>query len=99
MNKNIIAGVISGVFIILIIVGYLKIKLLDYENNALHAQLTQLANESKIKNQQYQEAHAEAEKSIKQSQQKINELLDAKIPKDCQSAISWGIQQAKGFKE
>lgn len=98
MNKTSIAIILALLFVVILIMGYFRIKILSYENSQLHGQINALANASREENKRYQQAHKEAQQSLKKSEEKIEKIIKTNVPTDCQLVINWGIKEAKGFK-
>ena len=95
MNK--IQLYIIGVLIFIVVFELSVIDLYRKEVINLKAQFQFLYAESQKEEQKVKIAQTEAIQEIKQIQTNVKNVMATTIDKGCDSAIKWGISQAKGF--
>ena len=97
INEFIKIVLIPSLFLSVIVVQYQLLQSANIQIAQLETQITTLKAQSDIAQARYNEAQKQAEIEIKKSHDQVNEIMSAKVPKKCDAAISWGIDQAKRF--
>lgn len=96
-SLNIIEYSLIAIVILLLTFFYLDNKHLKQVNSDLSNELLQIKSESKILNDRVEEAQKKASENEQQSQKQADKILYIKVPKTCEAAIAWGIDQAKAY--
>lgn len=97
MTRNSIELVVLVIFALALLFQVQRIHVLKADSLALQAQLSALEQESQMQAKRFENARKQAEDAIKDSRKRADEILIAKVPKDCAGAIKWGVQQAHAF--
>lgn len=66
--------------------------------NQLQSQMEIIKQQAEYQNSRYEQMRKEAQEEIKKASERANEVLLAEIPKDCNDATKWAIEQAKNFQ-
>lgn len=86
-----------GVLCLSCIFQYFYICILKVQKANLQDEIIMLQKEAQEQNIRYENAHKNAIDEAKRSQDNINGIMLANIPKNCKEAVEWGIKQAKMF--
>lgn len=92
--------IIAIFILILLIIGIFEWMVIDVlRKNILiyQTQINDLKTESTAQTQRYEQAQQDAESTVKQSQTSVRKIMLADVSKNCNQAMSWGIEQAKVF--
>lgn len=97
MWNNLLLGSIVAACCI-IVFQWVQIDNLEDDNQDLQAQINSLEVDSRILTDRYDDAKNDAAIDMQRSQEEGDLIMMVNLPKSCDAAISWGIEQAKSFK-
>lgn len=97
MNKILIPIGISIILLGIIIFQWQRNKLLSAQLQNYEIQILNLKEQSKQQADRFETARKEAEASSSQIEDKSKDILNSNVSSDCNLAIQWGIEKAKGI--
>ena len=68
------------------------------DNRALQTQLEDLQIQSEAEVRRYQDAQEESDAQYEEMQKQVKTVMAMKVPKKCDEAIKWAIEEAKEFR-
>jgi len=86
--------VILGVFIRF---QHLELKNCKQNGEILISQIDEIKKDAELRVKRFEQAKKISDLEAQNEKRKIETILQTKVPKDCQNAIKWGIEQANEF--
>lgn len=96
-NKDDVCFYVIGSLLVAILVTYLRMDYYEFCSKSLQTQLNALQVESAQLKVRYGIIDANAAEAMANSQTQVDGMMTAAVSSDCDEAMDWGIEQAKGF--
>jgi len=69
------------------------------QNRGLESQIEYLQTQAEAESERYEYAQQQADVQLKQMQKQVTQVIAAHVPKKCNDAMKWAINEAKAFRE
>jgi len=95
--------IIISLFVALILITAVALfqhEKLEYdkvEYEALMERISQLEVDAQNLSEHYKQAQTEADQEVSKSIKETQDIIEIKVPADCNKAIQWGINEARTF--
>jgi F0F1-type ATP synthase membrane subunit b/b' len=95
---------VAGVFILISILEFVgltmaKDAIREYKSevSSYRAQIDVLRNDSLEQAERFDDARKQADDQMRRIQDENKKILNAKVPKDCNKAVQWALNEAHNF--